>query len=116
MPGSSSISSAFRLSKVSCASASRITIPRPKSTRRWRACTGSLPCSGSNAPDLGLNSPRLAAEAGEEWGEIVADFVAEIAAFLDDDRRQAEPGDGLANTRKTWRRHREPAERIALEG
>src|SRR5215207_11500607 len=67
--------------------------------------------------DIRLISRLLAAaEAGEERSKIVAEFVAEITAFLHDDRRQAEPGDGLADAREARCRHRKSTERIAFEG
>ena len=58
----------------------------------------------------------LAAEPGQKRRQIVAERVAEIAAFLDDDGRQAEPGDRFGDAGKARRRDRQSAERIALEG
>ncbi len=68
---------------------------------------GKAACLNS-VSTLSLTEPR------QERGQVVTQLVAEIAAFLDDDSRQAEPGYRFGDARKTRRRHRQAAERIAL--
>lgn len=73
--------------------------------------------ASASIPLVSSRSSRASptAETGQESGEVVTERIAKIAAFLDDDRRQVEPGYRLADAREANRRHRQAAERIALK-
>src|SRR6266850_902889 len=64
------------------------------------------------APARGLSAAFL--ETGQELREIAAEVVAEIAAFLDQHRRQAEARDLLRHRVKTGARHLQALQRIAF--
>ena len=77
--------------------------------------SAAAPASDRSGFDAGLDV-RLARclESGEDGGEIGAEDIREIAAFLNQDRRQAQSRDRGPDATEAIRGHGKTRERIAL--